>query len=297
MQKLLAIISSVLVFRSASSSTCSFPPEYWCGSEEIATSCGVSAQCRPWLDKPKDAAFVSRDHAGEEKRRLLDLTVLYEVLCPDCQEFLIDQVALAISELGAEFWTHVKLTLYPYGNAEESFDAKSDRYVFRCQHGPAECLGNQIHACAMNSCGNDARKWFPFVHCMELKSRDAAAKKQRKLAPPEESLSISEDDIKKFGKECASAAKFNWTEILECTTSWRGNLIQHAIAKATPKHQYVPWVIVHGRHTERIQNDAEKNLLKLICRFMHHPKPFACYKHSTNDVGSRSYVKTLLNNS
>lgn len=288
------LFAVAVLFPATTFSTCSFPPEFWCSSKEIAASCGVSTQCGPWLEKSAEKLSLhSANIEADEKRRLLDLTLLYEVLCPDCQEFILNQVALAISELGAEFWTHVKLTFFPFGNAEESFEPKSDRYVFRCQHGPTECLGNMIHTCAMNSCGNEAPKWFPFVNCMELKSRDSATKKPT-IAYENR---ITNEDMKTFGRQCAAEAKLNWTEILECTTGWRGNLLQHAVAKATPKHQFVPWVIVNGRHTDRIQDDAEKNLLKLICQFMRFPKPFACYKRSTNEGATRCYIKTTLNNS
>jgi len=291
MDKILLLFAVATLCPATTFSSCSFPPEFWCSSKDIAASCGVSTQCGPWLEEPvKTIHSYSNNNNDDvdEKRRLLDLTILYEVLCPDCQEFILDQVALAISELGAEFWTHVKLTLFPFGNAEESFDPKSDRYVFRCQHGPTECLGNLIHTCAMNHCGNDAPKWFPFVHCMELKSREAA---KRRPAIAYENR-ITDDDMTKFGAQCAGKTKLNWTEIHECTTGWRGNLLQHAVAKATAKHQYVPWVIVNGRHTEKIQDDAEKNLLKLICRFIRHPKPFACYKRSNGEGATRCYVKT-----
>jgi interferon gamma-inducible protein 30 len=37
--------------------------------------------------------------------------------------------------------------LWPYGNAHEK--QGSEGWEFTCQHGPHECLGNTIQACAL----------------------------------------------------------------------------------------------------------------------------------------------------
>ncbi len=44
-----------------------------------------------------------------------------------------------------------------------------------------------------------------------------------------------------------------------------------------PSHTYVPWVTVNGVHTEEIQNQAQDNLVKLICNtYPDMIKPQAC---------------------
>ena len=131
--------------------SCPFPPEFWCSSAEIAAACDVSKQCASWIKQNPTSGFrnggqslvrtrgqsnvvVLGDHEEDEgddddrrRKHRLELVLLYEALCPDCQEFIIDQLALSISEFGGEFWTHVHLVLYPYGNAEETYDPKKDR--------------------------------------------------------------------------------------------------------------------------------------------------------------------------
>jgi len=300
--------------------SCLFPPEFWCSSAEIAAECGVTKQCSKWLktpapavlvgddddDKTNDKNDVKADEAKNNKKSKLEMVLLYEALCPDCQEFIINQLAPTISELGPEFWSHVHLVLYPYGNADETYDPKSDRWMFRCQHGPEECLGNQIATCSMNLSGNEARTWFPFVHCMELQSRGRRSRGGRGRGEGgrgggDDMVRISARDASiadmiADGKQCASEAKLNWTAINECVGDWRGNLVQHAVAKATPKHDYVPWVIFNGRHTEKLQEAAEKDLFKLVCQFLHHPKPFACYKRSVNLSAARCYAKSPFKN-
>ena len=39
----------------------------------------------------------------------------------------------------------VNITIVPYGNARETYNASTKLYDFVCQHGPNECLGNLIH--------------------------------------------------------------------------------------------------------------------------------------------------------
>ena len=41
------------------------------------------------------------------------------------------------------------LHLWPYGNAKETKAVFKDEYKFTCQHGPNECLGNILEACAL----------------------------------------------------------------------------------------------------------------------------------------------------
>jgi len=273
---------------------CPFPPEYWCSHDQIAKMCGVETQCqawakanidvkdlepepeptpshqrRPWtlqdveLTNSVDGVDAAAVDADNDRRHALKVTLLYETLCPDCQQFVAGQLAPAFNELGNDFIRRVHLTMLPFGNAQETFNAQSGMYAFECQHGKAECLGNLVHVCAMNVVMNHAKLWFPFVHCMELKV-------QGKGRNP---------DIIKIGQECAQQNAMNWTEISECVHGYRGNIVQHAVAKATPSHQYVPWIIVNDIHTEDMQEAAEKDFLHFLCKFFHHPKPFACYKH------------------
>lgn len=256
---------SLLVIGSLSS--CPFPPEFWCSSQDIASSCGVAKQCKSWIAK-------------NVRQKTVNLTLLYETLCPDCQEFITGELARVVAELDQEFWQHVTLKVLPYGNARETFEPKQDKWNFRCQHGKTECLGNMVHVCAISLTGDEERKWFPFVHCMELKVEDHG----------------HNPDILKIGQICANQAHLNWSAILTCAVGEEGNLLQHAVAKATPDHQYVPWILINGVHTEEMQEAAEKDLHHLICKFISYPKPFACYKHlkGSSRCYSGSFFKSVL---
>ena len=89
---------------------------------------------------------------------------------------------------------------------------------------------------------------MPFVHCME--STDGA--------------------VKDVATKCASDLQINLSDTWSCTTSKLGNILQHQNAVLTenlkPQHQYVPWVTLNGVHTETIEQEAEKDLVKLICQ-------------------------------
>ena len=60
------------------------------------------------------------------------------------------------------------------------------------------------------------------------------------------------------------------TKVSGCTQSRTGNQLQHLYAVQTdalqPPHQYVPWVTVNGQHTEDMEDEAEKDLVGLICK-------------------------------
>ena len=49
-----------------------------------------------------------------------------------------------------------------------------------------------------------------------------------------------------------------------------GNRLEHAMGAKTesldPPHNYVPWVVVDGEHSNEIQQAAMDNLLALVCK-------------------------------
>ena len=32
-----------------------------------------------------------------------------------------------------------------------------------------------------------------------------------------------------------------------------------------PPHQYVPWIVINGKHTDSLQTQAQTNLVSLVC--------------------------------
>jgi len=186
----------------------------------------------------------------------VDVTLYYESLCPDCQLFIRQQLYPTYQKIGDIF----NLTLVPYGNAEET--KRGDKWVFQCQHGPNECLGNLIETCAISLLKNLSVS-FPFVHCFEVSIERSG-------------------NPKSVAQHCAKSLGIDYAPIEACVSGPQGNELEHEMAKKTdalePQHEYVPWVTINGKHTEKIQREAENNLLKLVCEYYEGTKPPACEK-------------------
>ncbi|XP_019960891.2 gamma-interferon-inducible lysosomal thiol reductase [Paralichthys olivaceus] len=222
---------------SSSSSSCSSPPSQWCSSLDSAVQCGVLKHCL-------ESNFT-------RSRQTADPVVVglyYESLCPGCRLFLSD-VLFPTWVLLQEI---MKVTLVPYGNAVEKPDGK--KYIFECQHGEQECLGNMIETCLMNK--TDA---FPIIFCME-----------------------SSADVIKSAKSCTEIydPDLSWGDVMSCVTGDVGNELMHQNAMMTkalnPPHEYVPWITINGKHTEDLQDEAMNSLFTLVCNMYKGTKPPAC---------------------
>ena len=140
------------------------------------------------------------------------------------------------------------LTVVPYGNAKETWRNETKLWQFTCQHGADECWGNLLHSCLLNYYPN-TDDHLPYIHCME---------------------SDSQDDVRTASIKCAKQfPKISYNQLTSCMNSRLGNNLQHANALKTealnPPHKYVPWVTLNGVHTEAIEQQAEADLVGLIC--------------------------------
>ncbi|KAK3749816.1 hypothetical protein RRG08_063099 [Elysia crispata] len=233
----LVFVATFLVILVQGTHHCNVPSRFWCDDEEIATSCGVLQQCQEfeWTETNKKVEFV----------------LYYESLCPDCKDFINGMLYPHYANLSSI----MNLTLVPYGNALER--KVGDKWVFQCQHGEQECIGNVIETCAI-AIVKDITKYFPFIHCME----------QSELNPEE------------AAKKCSTSFPVPIADILKCSKSEYGNKLEHEMAVKTdalqPPHKYVPWVTVNGVHTAAIESEAEKDIVKLVCDTYKGPKPPVC---------------------
>ncbi|CAL1579210.1 unnamed protein product [Knipowitschia caucasica] len=211
----------------------------WCSSPEVAARCGVLKRCQKgnstWLPQSPEPVKVE---------------VFYETLCPDCIDFMTHMLypsSVLLRDV-------LDLTVVPYGNARESFDGQ--RYIFSCQHGEQECLGNMIQACVLNMVPAEASI---IVFCME-----AAA------------------DVVQAAQACVElyAPQLPWDRLADCVKGDLGNQLMHENAKKTkalsPPHTSVPWVTVDGVHTEELQEKALSSLVSLVCSKYQGPKPAVC---------------------
>ncbi|CAL1531012.1 unnamed protein product [Lymnaea stagnalis] len=218
---------------------CNLPSKFWCSSAEIALKCGVYEQCK------RNEWSLQRDP------ELVNITLYYESLCPDCKNFITKMLYPSWQKVGSI----MNLKLVPYGNAQEK--QVGDHWEFNCQHGKEECVGNIIETCAIVIV-QKISVYFPFINCMESSA-----------ARPEDSAKV-----------CAKRFPVPLDQILKCSNSSMGNSLEHQMAVQTdalvPSHQYVPWVTLNGVHTEEIEKEAEADLVKLVCDTYKGTKPPAC---------------------
>ena len=153
----------------------------------------------------------------------LDLVVLYESLCSDSINFILNQLRPAYDKFGSK---NIKLTLVPFGKA--NFEMVRNQLSFQCQHGSEECYGNIVQACAIDQLLDNPTKALQYVLCME----EGAA------------------EIRVSPKLCAAEMSLNWEEIEVCATGSRGKYL-HAInglvtSDLVPELKFVPTVVING---------------------------------------------------
>uniref|UniRef100_A0A8C6X808 Gamma-interferon-inducible lysosomal thiol reductase n=1 Tax=Naja naja TaxID=35670 RepID=A0A8C6X808_NAJNA len=217
--------------------TCGYPPALWCSSKEIAQACQVGKHC-------------TRSISNSPKANPVSVSLYYESLCPGCRQFLVLMLFptwLMLNDI-------MNVTLVPYGNAEEKKEAT--KWHFECQHGEEECLGNMIEACINHLYPVYA---FPLIFCMES-SVDVIP-----------SLPLC---LKLYAPNASLA------DISACVTGDLGNKLMHRNAELTralqPHHEYVPWILINGEHSEILQTQAQDSLFNLVCSLYKGDLPVAC---------------------
>lgn len=176
--------------------------------------------------------------------------LFYETLCPYSIDFVIDQLYPT--------WTELKdimdVEMFPFGNANYSPDGEGWR--FNCQHGPDECRGNMIHACAKDHF-QDINLEMEFINCLLSQS-----------SPPY------------AGETCAAAVGVEWAPLEQCVNSLEGQNLLHDVAviqdQLQPPLYFVPWIIVNDVFDEDQVGDCQMNLKKVVCDKYTGPPPPAC---------------------
>lgn len=183
--------------------------------------------------------------------------VFYEAQCPSCQAFITTTLAntLALADISAI----TDLKMVPYGNTKKNADGS-----FTCQHGQGECESDVLEMCTMyklsgdiNSIidGSTSEQAWPFIQCMELAEGD-----------PTKGESC-------FSSTLASSG-LTWQTVVECSEQEELD-VQNAGMKATPKHDYVPWVVV-----DDVLLSNTNSLLSSICKAYTGPPPVSCQHYT-----------------
>ncbi|VDM77094.1 unnamed protein product [Strongylus vulgaris] len=176
--------------------------------------------------------------------------------CPDTTRFVRTQLMKAWSMLSHT--GRIELTMVPFGKAR--CIARGDDFECSCQHGPNECILNQLMNCVIDRVGFP-EKTVPIVNCIQGKG--------------------SLDDAM---RSCiANNALLNENQMRECASGPRGRrllaLAGAQTAALRPPLDFVPWVVVND-----VRNvDAFYDLTENLCKSLE-PAPEECsaYLQSVN---------------
>ncbi|KAL9238907.1 hypothetical protein vseg_013275 [Gypsophila vaccaria] len=163
----------------------------------------------------------ARSQTERNSAEKVPLDLYYETLCPYCANFIVNELAPIFDNGLIDI---IDLKLYPWGNAKViSGDSVA------CQHGPSECLLNEIDACTLDV-------WpllgehFPFISCVE---------------------SLVYEGKYTQWETCFHKLGLDPKPVIDCYSSGHGKTLTLHYGEVTnalkPPKRYVPWVVVDGQ--------------------------------------------------
>lgn len=200
--------------------------------------------------------FLVTVDAASMKGEKVKIDLYYEYLCPPCRQFVHDQLESTVKAIG----DIMDVTLIPYGNAH-TVRHDDGTYEFKCQHGPEECQGNKLHACAISKLGVKQEVIVSFVKCTE---------------------SITEGPIADRGEKCAKELAIEFEEIKKCFNGPEGDKLLAEMGDKTEeenkKHgrNYVPWIVLNGHHDDDTEGKMQSNLKHVVCETYTGRRPEKC---------------------
>jgi hypothetical protein len=169
----------------------------------------------------------------------IKISVYYEALCPDSIDFIRNQLSPTYESLK----DNLDVDLIPYGKATQT-KTPSGSWDFECQHGPNECMGNKVQACAIKLFSNDSA--VKFVKCVMSRRR------------PHES-----------GEACGRQLNLDVDALNTCSTGSQGDEYLASLGDRThslkPKMTFVPWININDKHDADQQWESLRDLKKVVC--------------------------------
>jgi len=213
---------------------------------------------------------AQHDHSGhnhEEHR--VNVTVYYESLCPDSIKFITKQLYPALQGNLSEL---VELNLLPYGRATQKFDV--NQYEFTCRHGPQECVGNRIQACALHLTPKKDdlgynRVATGFIYClMDKVVRDG-------------------NNTQWPTRDCATESNVtNLHEIENCANHPHGSNYLSEYGRLTqaltPPLKSVPTIVFNNQYKEDDNVLSQTNFIGALCQYIKGEKPDECSRNSAS---------------
>ncbi|XP_055905796.1 GILT-like protein 1 [Eupeodes corollae] len=208
------------------------------------------------------------------------VTVYYESLCPDSAALITQQIHPALQD---ELKEHVDITWVPFGKSE--MHTQGADVEFSCHHGPNECYGNKVHACAINIIQANS---YQAEFTRESLTLDfiACLMKVGKNFP---------DNVYP-GAKCARENHINtWANIETCANSTEGSKLLQEHGKTTNQFQKpltsVPTVVFKNVYEDDVQQRALKDFRTTLCSYIMEPKPKVCM--AANSAAGLSIVPLL----
>ncbi|KAF7384664.1 hypothetical protein HZH68_014276 [Vespula germanica] len=181
-------------------------------------------------------------------KEIIHITVYYETLCPDSRSFFVKHLLPTYMKLKE----NVEVTLIPYGKAMTTQNDYT--YEFKCQHGPIECQGNMIHACAIDLI-KDQSLLLNYLSCM-IKNNI-------------EPVNIME--------VCAQKMNVDFNVILKCYSGAKGKELLARYGERTsalkPRISFIPTISLNN--SVKDQAKILRNLLQEVC-LLFKIKPEGC---------------------
>ena len=172
------------------------------------------------------------------------VALYHESYCPGCKSLLTG--FLNKMHQNEDVMKMAEFDIVSYGNAHV---LTRDPPTFQCQHGEKECYGNFVQLCAME---HNKENYWDFLIAID------------------EAADYSDESVKKVAGETG----LDGAVILECAKGTEGPLLHLKAADKTPNHEYVPWLVINGKHIEH--EKIQTTFVKEICDAYKGDKPAIC---------------------
>lgn len=199
--------------------------------------------------------IVSWDQVcGNQK---VNVSVYYETLCWQSVRLIQRQ----LYPVWLDFTENLNISFVPYGKAVYNRNEKG-LYSFECQHGPQECLGNRIQACALRELKGDEIKTMNYIKCFMSYDNFYSYNTTTCF---EDIVGIKNNRSKTNFDECVNSMKGD--ELL----AYYGDITY----SVNPSITSVPALTFNGTFDFHLQDLSERDFRSVVCNLLH-PAPAAC---------------------